>query len=295
MKAQDPRVTDTHPTPARSSTSLPAAAKSESDRDLKTSISLSGRRALVTGGSSGIGAAIAAALGAAGAKVAVNYHSHPEQADTVVQTIQSAGSEAFAVQANVANPADVAAMFQKVDATWGGLDILINNSGIDGHRMMSWEADLEAWRAVLEVNLFGAFYCAREALQRMVPQKRGVILSTSSVHEEIAWSGYSAYAASKAGLSMLTKTLAQEAAPHGVRVLAVGPGAIKTPINQAVWNDPEGFKDLLDKIPLRRVGEPEEVARMVVVLVSDVASYITGRTLFIDGGMTDYPGFAHGG
>lgn len=129
----------------------------------------------------------------------------------------------------------------------------------------------------------------------MIPKKSGVILSTTSVHEIIAWSGYSAYTAAKAGVSMMTKTLAQEAAPHGVRVLAVGPGAIRTPINKAVWSDPESNKDLLTKIPLNRIGEPNEVADMVVVLVSDVGSYITGQTIFIDGGMTDYPEFAHGG
>jgi NAD(P)-dependent dehydrogenase (short-subunit alcohol dehydrogenase family) len=148
---------------------------------------------------------------------------------------------------------------------------------------------------VIEVNLFGAFYCAREALKRMVPQKSGVVLCTSSVHEEIAWSGHSAYTASKAAVSMLTKTLAQEAAPHGVRVLAVGPGAIKTAINRSVWSNPKKLKDLLGKIPLHRMGKPEDIARMVVMLVSDAASYVTGRTIFVDGGMMDYPGFTHGG
>src|SRR5581483_368314 len=168
-------------------------------------------------------------------------------------------------------------------------------AGIDGRRMLAWEADPEPWRKVIEINLFGAFYCAREALKRMVPQKSGVLLSTSSVHEEIAWSGYSHYTASKAGLAMLTKTLAQEAAPHGVRVLAVSPGAIRTPINRSVWGDPKGLADLLEKIPLGRIGEAEEVARMITMLVSDVASYVTGRSIFVDGGMTDYPDFAHGG
>jgi NAD(P)-dependent dehydrogenase (short-subunit alcohol dehydrogenase family) len=148
---------------------------------------------------------------------------------------------------------------------------------------------------VIEVNLLGAFACAREALRRMVAQKGGVILNVSSVHEEIAWSGYSAYAASKAAVGMLAKTLAQEAAPHGVRVLSLAPGAIKTPINRAVWGDPKGLKDLLEKIPLNRMGDPAEIAGMAVVLVSDVASYVTGRTIFVDGGMTDYPDFAHGG
>jgi glucose 1-dehydrogenase len=186
-------------------------------------------------------------------------------------------------------------MFVRLDEAWGGIDILINNAGTDGHRAFGWDADIAAWRKVIEVNLFGAFYCAREALKRMVPQKSGVVLSVSSVHEQIAWSGYSAYTASKAAAGMLTKTLAQEAAPHGVRVLAVGPGAIKTPINQSVWSDPKNLQDLLEKIPLKRIGEPEDIARMVVVLVSDIASYVTGRTIFVDGGMTDYPDFAHGG
>jgi NAD(P)-dependent dehydrogenase (short-subunit alcohol dehydrogenase family) len=129
----------------------------------------------------------------------------------------------------------------------------------------------------------------------MVPRKRGVILGISSVHEEIAWSGYSAYTASKAAMGMMTKTLAQEAAPHGIRVLSLAPGAIKTPINRSVWESPKMLKDLLKKIPLHRMGKPEEIARMVVVLVSDVSDYVTGRTIFVDGGMTDYPDFAHGG
>ena len=258
-------------------------------------IQLDGKRALVTGGSSGIGKAIALALGGAGAKVAINYLTHPEAAQEAVRNIEAKHTDALALQADVSNPDAVKTMFQRLDQAWGGIDILINNAGIDGERAFSWEAKLEVWRKVIEVNLFGAFYCAREALQCMVPQKHGVILSISSVHELIPWSGYSAYATSKAALGMLTKTLAQEAAPHGVRVLAVGPGAIKTPINKPVWGDPDGLKDLLEKIPLGRMGEPEEIARMVTVLVSDAASYVTGRTVIVDGGMTDYPSFAHGG
>ncbi len=258
-------------------------------------IKLDGKRALVTGGSSGIGIAIVRALAAAGAKVAVNYNTHPESAEELAQSVKQAGGEAFAVQADVSDPAAVAGMFQRLDSAWGGIDILINNAGVDGKPALSWEADLGAWQKVVEINLFGAFYSAREALKRMVPQKSGVILSTTSVHEEIAWSGFSAYTVSKAGLSMLTKTLAQEAAPHGVRVLAVAPGAIRTPINRSVWGDPKGMADLEEKIPLGRIGEPEEVARMIAVLVSDVASYVTGRSIFVDGGMTDYPDFAHGG
>jgi NAD(P)-dependent dehydrogenase (short-subunit alcohol dehydrogenase family) len=258
-------------------------------------IRLDGKRALVTGGNSGIGAAIALALADAGPKVAINYVAHPEATEGLIQTIKQKQGEAISIQADVSDPKAVENMFRQFDAAWSGIDILINNAGIDGARAMGWEADISAWRKVIEINLFGAFYCARQALNRMVPRKSGVVLSTSSVHEEIAWSGYSAYTASKAAISMLTKTLAQEAAPYGVRVLTVAPGAIKTAINRPVWSDPKSLQDLLEKIPLNRIGEPEEIARMVVVLVSDIASYVTGRTIFVDGGMTDYPDFAHGG
>jgi glucose 1-dehydrogenase len=258
-------------------------------------IRLEGKRALVTGADSGIGAAIALALAEAGAKVAFNYLAGPEAADGLVQRVKRQQGEAISIRADVSEPKAVEDLFGQIDAAWGGIDILINNAGIDGERAPAWEADLAAWRKVIEVNLFGAFYCAREALKRMVPQQRGVILSTTSVHEEIAWSGYSAYAASKAAVSMLTKTMAQEAAAHGVRVPAVGPGAIRTPINRSVWGDPRSLKDLLAKIPMQRIGEPEEIARMVVVLVSDAASYVTGQTIFVDRGMTDYADFATGG
>ena len=258
-------------------------------------IRLDGKRALVTGASSGIGAAIAAALGEQGARVGINYRGNPDGAQAVAQHIKTRHPHALPLQADVSSPDAVTRMFRKLDQAWGGIDILINNAGLDGERAFGWEAKPDAWRRVVEVNLFGAFYCAREALQRMVRQRSGVVLSITSVHEVIAWSGYSAYAASKAGLGLLTRTLAQEAAPHGIRVLAVAPGAIKTPINQAVWSDPAGLKDLLEKIPLGRVGEPEDVAQMVLFLVSDAASYVTGCTLYVDGGMTDYPSFAHGG
>jgi glucose 1-dehydrogenase len=258
-------------------------------------ITLDGKRALVTGGNSGIGAAVVTALADAGAKVAINYLVHPESTQNMVAQIQNKHGEALAIQSDVSDPAAVAEMFGQIDRAWGGIDILVNSAGIDGVRAPAWEADVAAWRKVIDVNLLGAFYSARQALKRMVPQKSGVILSISSVHEIIAWSGYSSYTASKAGLGMMTQTLAQEAAPYGVRVLAVAPGAIKTPINRAVWSDPASLRDLLDKIPLNRLGEPEDIARMVVVLVSDVASYVTGRTVFVDGGMTDYPDFAHGG
>ena len=258
-------------------------------------IDLKGRRALVTGGNSGIGAAIVASLGEAGADVAINYLSHPEAAETGADTLRRAGGRALTLQADISDAGAVADMFARLDSEWGGLDILVNNAGIDGKPMVAADADLAEWRRVLEINLFGTFYCAREALKRMLPAKRGVILNMSSVHEVIPWSGYSAYSASKAGLSMMTRTLAQEAAPSNVRVLALAPGAIKTPINQSVWGNAAGLADLNLKIPMGRMGETAEIARMATVLVSDLASYATGTTIFVDGGMSDYADFSHGG
>ncbi len=258
-------------------------------------ISLTGSRALVTGGNSGIGKAVALALAGAGADVAVNFLVHPEDADLVVAGVRGHGVRGMKVEADVSDSARVDAMFTAVESAWGGVDILINNAGMDGTRGNGWEIDPDRWRKVIAVNLEGAFLCARRALEGMVKRRKGVVLSTSSVHEVIPWEGYSAYAASKAGLGMLTKTLAQEAAPFGVRVLALAPGAIKTDINRNVWDDPKGLADLLTKIPMNRMGEAEEIARMAVVLVSDAASYVTGTTLFVDGGMTLYPSFTHGG
>ncbi len=258
-------------------------------------IDLNGKRAIVTGGNSGIGKAIVQELAEAGAQVCVNYIAHPEAAEELLQQIEKNGGKAMSHAADVSDPDAVAGLFEAVAKAWGGVDILVNNAGIDGDRAAAWEADVAAWRKVIEVNLLGAFHCAREALRRMVAQRSGVIINISSVHEEIAWSGYSAYTASKAAVSMLTKTLAQEAAPAGVRVLSVAPGAIRTPINKSVWSDPQNMKDLLDKIPLNRIGEPREVAQVVAALASDIGSYVTGRTVFVDGGMTDYPDFAHGG
>ena len=258
-------------------------------------ISLAGRRALVTGANSGIGQAIALALGDAGADVAINYVTHPEAADAVVAQLAAKGRRGLALRADVSNEADVEAMFRQVDAQWGGIDILVNCAGIDGVHALEQDAKMADWRRVIEINLFGAFDCARHALARMLAQGRGVILNISSVHEVIPWSGYSAYTSSKAALGMLTKTLAQEAAPHGVRVLALGPGAVQTPINQSVWADPAASADLLTKIPLGRMGRTDEIATMAVVLCSDASSYVTGTTLMVDGAMTTYPEFAHGG
>jgi NAD(P)-dependent dehydrogenase (short-subunit alcohol dehydrogenase family) len=258
-------------------------------------LGLSGKRVLVTGGSSGIGAAVSQAFAGEGARVAINYFGSAEAANRMCADFARAGGSALALQADVSNAAQVQAMFAEIDRHWDGVDILIANAGMDGVRALGWESEPGAWMRVIEVNLKGAYLCAREALRRMVPAKAGVIINTSSVHEVIAWTGYSAYVASKAGLSMMAKTLAQEAAPFGVRVLSVAPGAVRTDINRPVWEDPVTYKDLIAKIPLNRIGEPADIARMVTVLASDVSSYITATTIFIDGGMTDYPDFARGG
>ena len=258
-------------------------------------LELRGRRAVVTGANSGIGRAIALALAHEGARVCINYVTHADAAQAAVAEIAAAGGTAIAAQADVSDPAQVARMFSDMERAWDGIDILVNNAGIDGARAAGWELSVDAWRRVLDINLTGAYLCAREALRRMVPARRGVVLNMTSVHERIPWTGYSAYTASKAGLGMLTKTLAQEAAPAGVRVVALAPGAIETPINRDVWSDPAQLQDLLTKIPMGRVGSVDDVARMVAVLVSDVAGYVTGTTLFVDGGMTLYPSFMRGG
>ncbi len=182
-----------------------------------------------------------------------------------------------------------------MDEKLGGIDILLNNAGVDGRKALSWESEAGQWEKVIRINLLGAYYCAREALRRMTAQRSGVVLCTSSVHEVIAWSGYSAYTASKGGLSMMMKTMAQEAGEYGVRVLSIAPGAIATPINSAVLGDPEWQEDLMGKVVIKRVGKTEDVAGLALFLVSDHASYMTGTTVFVDGGMTDYPAFAHGG
>jgi glucose 1-dehydrogenase len=258
-------------------------------------IRLERQRVLVTGANSGIGAAIARELVASGARVAVNYLVHPEATEALLAELRTGGAEAIGVQADVSDPAQVTALYAELDRQWGGIDALVNNAGIDGAHAPAWEADPAAWERVLRINLFGSFLCARAALQRMVAQRSGVILNMSSVHERIAWSGYSAYTASKAGLAMLTQTLAQEAAPFGIRVLALAPGAVRTSINQDVWGNPDTLRDLLTKIPLGRMGEPAEIARVATFLISGAASYMTGSTVFCDGAMTDYPEFARGG
>jgi NAD(P)-dependent dehydrogenase (short-subunit alcohol dehydrogenase family) len=259
-------------------------------------IELQGRKALITGGDSGLGAATAKSLAQAGADVAITYRFQSDAAEKVAAVAKSFGVKAYTFQLDdVANKEEVGALFQRVDKELGGLDILVNNAGTDGPRALCIDSDATAWRQVVEIDLIGPYYCAREAVARMRKQGRGVIINTSSVHEFIPWAGYSAYTSAKAGLSMFNKTLAQEVATEGIRVIAIAPGAIKTPINANVWQDPKGLTDLDQKIPMGRIGEPDEIGHAIAFLCSDLASYITGITIPIDGGMLLYPDFRQGG
>mgnify|MGYP001226919692 FL=1 len=263
---------------------------------------LQGQRALVTGANSGIGAAVAKALATAGARVAINYSSSDERAKAVVKQIEAAGGEALAIRANVSRENEVEAMFTQIIETWGSLDILVNNAGLQKDAPLV-EMSLADWQLVIDVNLTGQFLCSRAAAREFlhrgsIPELSravGKIICMSSVHDVIPWAGHANYAASKGGVSLLMKTMAQELAPHGIRVNAISPGAIKTPINTAAWQTPEAEAELLKLIPYRRVGEPEDIGRAAVWLASDASDYVTGATLYVDGGMTLYPGFDQGG
>ena len=267
-----------------------------SDRPLK------GQRALVTGASSGIGEAVARALGAAGADVVVNYVVQPDAATGIAAEIAKGGVRALAIHADVSREDQVQAMFREMIAAWGGVDILVNNAGLQRDAAFP-DMTLEQWNTVIGVNLTGMFLCAREAARDMI--RRGVqaggsraagkIICMSSVHEIIPWAGHVNYAASKGGVKLFMQSLAQEMAPHRIRVNSIGPGAIQTPINRAAWETPAALESLLRLIPYGRIGQPDDIGRAVVWLASDDSDYVHGQTLFVDGGMTLYPEFAHGG
>ena len=253
---------------------------------------LEGRRALVTGASSGIGKATALRLGAEGARVAVNYYSDKERpdAEAVAAQIDPGGANAFAIKADVGSEPDVVGMVGECQKRLGGLDILVNNAGIE-KEVPTLEMPLDLWEAVLRTNLTGAFLCLREAGRLMAAQKGGVIVNMSSVHEFIPWPGFAHYCASKGGMKLLTQTVAREWAPLGIRVLAIAPGAIATPINDFVLDDSEARHRVESEIPLGRFGRPEEIAAAVAWAASDQAGYVTGTTLVVDGGMSTYPKF----
>ncbi len=248
----------------------------------------------MTGASSGIGEAIALAFGEAGADVAVNYVSKEDEAEAVVARIRRAGRRALSHRADVSKEDEVRAMFRRVIAEFGTLDILVNNAGLQRDALFD-AMTLDEWRRVLEVNLTGQFLCAREALREFKRRSAGKIICISSVHEAIPWAGHANYAASKGGVMMMMKSLAQEVAPLGIRVNGIAPGAIRTDINRAAWEEPQAREALLKLIPYRRIGEPGDVARAAVWLASDDSDYVVGTTLFVDGGMMLFPGFAAGG
>lgn len=267
---------------------------------------LKGQTAIVTGASSGIGRGIANALCAAGANVVVNYIGPDAEAQAVIHEATHCGcahrGEAIAVKADVSDEGQVQAMFARALDEFGAVDILINNAGLQQDAPIE-TMTLAQWRRVIEVNLTGQFLCAREAIRQF--KRRGVradiscaagkIVCVSSVHEVIPWAGHVNYAASKGGVMLMMKSMAQEVAPWRIRVNSICPGAIRTPINRPAWETPEAYSDLMKLIPYKRIGEPEDIARLAVWLSSDEADYITGASLFVDGGMTLYPGFETGG
>jgi len=263
---------------------------------------LSGQKALVTGAGSGIGRAIAIALGHAGADVVVNYVSGADTAEQVAEEIRSADVKALAIRADVSDEVQVQQMFKQAIEAFGTLDILVNNAGLQQDAAFE-NLTLAQWNKVLGVNLTGQFLCAREAVREF--KRRGVrpevscaagkILCVSSVHEVIPWAGHVNYAASKGGVMLMMKSLAQEVAPHRIRVNSICPGAIRTPINMEAWGTPQAYHELLKLIPYKRIGEPDEIGRAAVWLASDYADYVHGISLFVDGGMTLYPGFETGG
>jgi len=260
------------------------------------------QKALVTGANSGIGEACAVALGAAGADVVVNYVSHPEEAERVVRLIRDAGSKAIALRADVSREDEVQAMFAAMLKEFETIDILINNAGLQQDAPFQ-EMTLQQWQKVIDVNLTGQFLCAREAAREFlrrgvlpaVSRAAGKIICMSSVHEVIPWGGHVNYASSKGGVMQLMKSMAQELAPKKIRVNSVAPGAVRTPINRSAWDTPEALDKLLTLIPYERIGEPDDIANTVVWLASDKADYLTGATIFVDGGMTLYPGFSTNG
>ncbi|EKS66718.1 MULTISPECIES: SDR family oxidoreductase [Caballeronia] len=262
---------------------------------------LAGQIALVTGASSGIGTGVATALADAGAHVAINYHSHAEPAEKLAAAITAKGGKAFAVGADVSDETQIDAMFDAVVKRYGTVDIVVANSGLQKDAKFT-ALTLDDWKTVIETNLTGQFLTAQRAVReferrgmRDVSKALGKIICMSSVHEVIPWAGHVNYAASKGGIQMMMKTIAQEVAPQRIRVNGIAPGAIRTPINKDAWDTQDKLDKLLTLIPYGRVGEVEDIGRAAVWLASDDSDYVVGTTLFVDGGMTLYPGFADNG
>jgi len=263
---------------------------------------LKGQKALVTGASSGIGKAVAIALGQAGADVVVNYVGATAAADEVAAAVVDSGVRALAIRADVSQESEVEPMFAKMFKEFGTIDILVNNAGLQKDAPLD-EMTLAQWNTVISVNLTGQFLCAREAVRefkrrgvvKKISVSAGKIICMSSVHETIPWSGHTNYAASKGGVMLMMKSIAQEVAPYRIRVNSICPGAIRTPINTSAWSTPEAYETLMTLIPYKRIGEPDDIGRVAVFLASDQSDYINGASIFVDGGMTLYPGFSQGG
>src|ERR1700722_19432203 len=263
---------------------------------------LGGQKALVTGASSGIGRAIALALAEAGADVVVNSIGPPDAADEVVSAIRKIGVKAIPMPADVSQEGQVQTMLKRAIEELGTVDILVNNAGIQSNAPLD-RMTIEQWDSVIGTNLTGQFLCAREAIREFkrrgivetVSASAGKIIFMSSVHEVIPWAGHVNYAASKGGVMLLMKSIAQKVASLRIRANSICPGAIRTPLNRSVWAEPEAYNELMSLIPCKRIGEPEEIGRLAVFLASDYADYITGASIFADGGMTLYPGFEAGG
>ncbi|RXH41708.1 SDR family oxidoreductase [Bradyrhizobium zhanjiangense] len=263
---------------------------------------LEGQPALVTGANSGIGKAVALGMAASGADVVVNYVVDPAAAEEVAHGIEACGRRAMTIKADVSDEDRVKAMFAQAIGHFGTLHILVNNAGLQRDAAFH-EMTLAQWKKVIGVNLTGQFLCAREAVREF--KKRGVVdqisaaagklVFMSSVHQEIPWAGHVNYASSKGGVMQLMRSIAQEVAPLAIRANGVGPGAIRTPINRPAWETPKAYGRLMSLVPYKRIGEPDDIAQAVAWLASDAADYVTGATLFIDGGMSLYPGFATGG
>jgi glucose 1-dehydrogenase len=279
-----------------------AADVSERTASLSDHKPLTRQKALVTGANSGIGKGVAIALGAAGADVVVNYVEGDDAAKAVVDEIRRSGSNAIAHKADISAEDQVETMFDRAVREYGTIDILVNNAGLQRDSPFA-DMTLEKWNKVLSINLTGQFLCARSAIREFlrrgvvpsVSRAAGKIICMSSVHQVIPWAGHANYATSKGGIKLLMESMAQELAPKGIRVNGIAPGAIQTPINTSAWDTPEALKSLLTLIPYGRIGLPEDIARAAVWLASDDSDYVVGTTLFVDGGMTLYPGFSTNG
>ncbi|NMO97178.1 glucose-1-dehydrogenase [Paenibacillus lemnae] len=255
---------------------------------------LKGKTVIVTGASSGIGKAIALRFGQEKANVILNYRSNPDPIEEMIAEIEKAGGQAAGVQGDVSKEEDVKKLISAAHEQYGSLDIMVNNAGIE-NEVPSEKLSLEDWQKVIDVNLTGAFLGSREAISYMLEHDiKGSVINMSSVHEVIPWPHFVHYAASKGGVKLMTETLALEFAPKGIRVNNIGPGAIYTPINQEKFDDPKSRASVEAMIPMGYIGKPEQIASVAAWLASSEASYVTGITLFADGGMTKYPSFQGG-